>query len=219
MTMPGYGAGRPSPNKGRTYPPDPPPVEEIVALLRGCPDTPFGRRLRALIVVLWRSGLRISEAVALLENDLNPTRGSITVRSGKGGKRRVVGMDPWGWQLLEPWLRERQAYPIGAVFCVLDGPTAGRPVRPAQIRYELRRLRERTGIRRRIAPHQFRHGMAVDWVRERQPIHLLQRQLGHTNLAITTTYLMAVSVDEVLEVSHQRRPPLMPITGLVAESL
>jgi integrase len=210
---------RPPGNKGRTYPPDPPPVEEIVALLKGCPDSPNGRRLRALIIVLWRSGLRISEALALLENDLNPAAGSITVRSGKGGKRRVVGMDPWGWALLEPWLIERQSYPPNAVFCVLEGPTAGRSMGAAQVRYELRRLAAGLGIRRRIAPHQFRHGMAVDWVRERQPVHLLQRQLGHTNLAITTTYLMGVSVDEVLDVSHQRRPPVMPITALVTNPL
>jgi site-specific recombinase XerD len=54
-----------------------------------------GLRLRALIVVLWRAGLRIGEAMALTEPDLDPGRGSILVRQGKGGKRREVGMDSW----------------------------------------------------------------------------------------------------------------------------
>lgn len=63
-----------------------------------------GLRLRALVVVLWRSGLRISEALALTESDLDKQRGAILVRRGKGGKRREVGMDVWAWEQLAPWL-------------------------------------------------------------------------------------------------------------------
>ena len=53
----------------------------------------YGRRLRGLIVMLWRAGLRISEALALTESDLESTRGSVLVRRGKGERRRDVGMD------------------------------------------------------------------------------------------------------------------------------
>jgi integrase len=49
-----------------------------------------------MIVALWRSGLRIQEALALVEHDLDPRRGSLLVRNGKGGRRREVGMDEWG---------------------------------------------------------------------------------------------------------------------------
>ena len=62
-------------------------------------------RLRALIVVLWRAGLRISEALALTESDLDVHRGAILVRRGKGGKRREVGIDRWAWEQLTPWLQ------------------------------------------------------------------------------------------------------------------
>ncbi len=48
-----------------------------------------------MIVVLWRAGLRIHEALALTESDLDERRGALLVRHGKGGKRREVGMDPW----------------------------------------------------------------------------------------------------------------------------
>jgi site-specific recombinase XerC len=59
-------ASRPG-NKGRRYPADPPRVEEIVAVMRQAGDSPLGRRVRGLIIVLWRAGLRISEALALAE--------------------------------------------------------------------------------------------------------------------------------------------------------
>ena len=49
-----------------------------------------------MIVVLWRGGLRIHEVLARAENDLDPRRGSLLVRNGKGGQRREVGMDEWG---------------------------------------------------------------------------------------------------------------------------
>ena len=64
-TMPGFHAGRPPRNKGLRYPADPPKVEEIVAVMRKAGDNAHGRRLRGLVVVLWRAGLRIQEALEL----------------------------------------------------------------------------------------------------------------------------------------------------------
>ena len=64
-------------NKGMRYPPDPPTVEESISVKRTAGDDADGVRLRALIIVLWRAGLRISEALALAETDLDPVRGAI----------------------------------------------------------------------------------------------------------------------------------------------
>jgi integrase len=99
--MPGFHRGRPPRNKRRSYSADPPTVEEIVAVMRCAGDRAPGLRARAQIVVLWRAGLRISEALTLAESDLDPAGGSIVIRRGKGGKRQQVGMDVWGWQHLE----------------------------------------------------------------------------------------------------------------------
>ncbi len=63
-----------------------------------------GDRVRGLVVVLWRAGLRIGEALDLHEGDLEPARGALLIREGKGGRRREVGMDNWGWEHLRPWL-------------------------------------------------------------------------------------------------------------------
>jgi site-specific recombinase XerC len=64
-TMPGHHSGRPPRNKRLRYPADPPIVEEIVAVMRCAGDSQYGLRARALIVLLWRAGLRISEAECL----------------------------------------------------------------------------------------------------------------------------------------------------------
>jgi integrase len=106
-TMSNFHAGRSPRNKVMRNPADPPTVEEIVAAMRAVGDRVHGRRLRGLIVVLWRAGLRISEALALGEADLDPRRGSVLVRRGKGGRRREVGMDDWAGEQLQLWLAAR----------------------------------------------------------------------------------------------------------------
>jgi hypothetical protein len=63
--------------------------------MREAGDGRAGDRMRALIVVLWRAGLRIQEALDLYERDLDQRRGALLIRSGKGGRRREVGMDEW----------------------------------------------------------------------------------------------------------------------------
>jgi integrase len=92
-TMPGYHRGRPPRNKRELNPADPPTVEEIVAVMRSTDERAEGYRVRALIVLLWRAGLRISEALSLHEGDLDRSRGAVLVRRVMGGKRREVGMD------------------------------------------------------------------------------------------------------------------------------
>ena len=212
-TLPGYHAGRPPRNKGVRYPADPPTVEEIVALMRNTGNDLHGARLMALIVVLWRGGLRIQEALALAEPDLDPRRGSVLVRNGKGGRRREVGMDAWGWEQLQLWLAARVELPVGRLFCILDGPTRGRPWSSAGVRVELRRLALRAGVRRRIAPHQLRHAHALELAREGVPLNIIQRQLGHANLGTTSIYLQGIDTQEIIAAVHTRRPPMMSATA------
>lgn len=214
-SMPGAGKGRVPGNKGRTYPPSPPNVEELVSVMEAFPETPHGRRGRAIIVVCWRTGLRISEALALEFADLDEP--NVIVRRGKGGKFRVVGMDTWGWRQLDPWLTEREQYPAGPVFCVLQGPTCGtRALSTGQFRDELHRGAKRAGLFKRLTPHQLRHMMACDWLREEKSIYHLQRQLGHSHLGVTTRYLSSVSSEEVVQASVDRPPPTMLVPDLMS---
>ena len=159
---------------------------------------------------MWRAGLRIQEALALTEGDLDQRRGSLLVRRGKGGRRREVGMDAWGWEQLQPWLDMRCELPVGPLLCVINGTTRGRHWSPAAARAELRRTAAAAGVRRRFAPHQLRHAHAVEMAREGVPLIVIQRQLGHSNLGITSVYLQGIDSGEIIETVHARRAPMIP---------
>jgi site-specific recombinase XerD len=181
--------------------------------MREASDDRHGFRLRALIVVLWRGGLRVQEALALDERDLDARRGSLLVRNGKGGRRRAIGMDNWGFEQLRPWLAARLELPVGPLFCVIDGPTRGRPWSSASVRVEFRRLAAQAGIRRRFAPHQLRHAHAVELAHEGVALNVIQRQLGHANLGTTSIYLQGIDTEEIIATVHARRAPMMSATA------
>jgi site-specific recombinase XerD len=166
-------------------------------------------RLRALIVVLWRAGLRIHEALALGEADLDSRRGSLLVRRGKGGRRREVRMDDWACKQLQPWLTACPELPVGPLLCIATGPTRGRAWSAGAARTELRHAAARAGVRRRFAPHQLRHAHAVEMARQGVPLIVVQRRLGHTNLGIASIYLHGIDSTEIIDTVHARRPPMI----------
>ncbi|MGO9972296.1 MAG: hypothetical protein ACLP01_05705 [Solirubrobacteraceae bacterium] len=125
---------------------------KIIAVMRHAREIRYGNHLNALIVVLWRAGLRIHEALALTETDLEEQRGSILVRHGKNDRRRLVGMDAWGWTALAPWLTERAALPVGPLFCVISGPTAGHAWSAAAARSQLHHVALEAGVPSSLCP-------------------------------------------------------------------
>jgi site-specific recombinase XerD len=213
VTLPGYLAGRSPHNKNMRYPADPPRVEEIIAVMRQAGEGRHGLRIRGLIVVLWRAGLRISEALALMESDVDPGRGSVLIRHGKGDRRREAGLDDWAFEHVNVWMEQRVRLPVGPLFCILDGPTRGRAWAPTAVRGELRALAAQAGVRRRFAPHQLRHAHAVELAREGVPVNIIQRQLGHTDLGTTSTYLQGIDPTEIINAVHSRRAPTMPASA------
>jgi integrase len=205
-TAPGYHCGRPPRNKGEEYPADPPTVEEIVAVMRTIGDRGEGHRLRALIVLLWRAGLRIGEALSLQESDLDRSRGAVLVRRGKGGKRREVGMDRWAWEQLKPWLEIRHELPIGALLCVIHGPTSGRrwEASAAQATAPCRRRGRRPASLCAASAAARSCGREAH---EGVPLVVIQRQLGHANLGITSINLQGIDSSEIISTVHGRPSP------------
>src|SRR6201989_32958 len=77
------------------------------------------------------------------------------------------------------------------------------------VRAELRDLAVEAGVRRRFAPHQLRHAHTVELLHEGIPLPLIQRQLGHSHLSTTGTYLQGISSEEIISTVHARRAPMM----------
>lgn len=114
-------------------------------------------------------------------------------------------MDEWAWDQLRPWLEARVSFPVGLLFCVINGPTCGRAWSSSQVRVGLRRTAARAGVRRRFVPHQLRHAHAVEMAREGVPLNVIQRQLGHANLGVTSIYLQGIDSGEIIETVRTRR--------------
>lgn len=191
-------------NKGRRFPAEILSEAEVAALLKACsPKAPTGIRNRALITIMYRAGLRVSEALALFPKDVDADAGTITVLHGKGDKRRIVGLDPGAFAVLARWLDRRTALGINGryrIFCTLRGAS----VQSAYVRALLPRLAAKAGIEKRVHPHGLRHTHAAELAREGTPLNLVQAQLGHSSLATTDRYLRHIAPEELVKAMKAR---------------
>jgi site-specific recombinase XerD len=181
---------------------------EVERLMRQCSRrAPTGVRNRALLAVLWRCGLRLGEALALQPKDFDPDAGTLVVQRGKGGKRRVVGVDVGTAALVGRWLEVRRKRGINgrALFCSLQG----RPMDQSYVRHLLPRLARKAGIERRVHAHGLRHAFAVDLARSGAPIFVVRDSLGHSSVATTQVYLSRVGAHEAVDAMRGREwsPP------------
>lgn len=205
VTTPEFHRGRAPGNKGETYPPEALDRAEVLRLLAAndARRTQSKVRDRALLVTLYRTGLRISEALSLNVKDVDFENHSVNVLRGKGNKRRTVGIDDWTLTELQKWLDVRDA-PMGApIFCTRDG----KRMYSTYFRAVLHKLGQQAQIDKRIHPHMFRHTFAAELAREGVPAAYIQRQLGHSSLATTTRYLSVLAPTEVIDAIMARPVP------------
>ena len=197
-----------SSSSSRRRPPEVLTEAEVIALIRACSTrAPTGVRNRALIAVLWRCGLRISEALGLELRDVDLAAGTVRVRHGKGDRSRTVGLDEQTTALLARWIdRRRRLSDRGPgarapIFCTLHG---GR-IDSSYIRRLLPRLAQRAGVEKRVHAHGLRHTHAAELAREGTPINIIRDDLGHTSLAVTDRYLRDVAPQAVIDTLRARR--------------
>jgi len=183
------------PNKGRKLPPELVTADDVRALLAACSSTaPTGLRNRALVVALYRAGLRLDEALTITPADVDLDGGVIRVPAGStagGGRDRIAGIDPGGLAIIEAWLTARAALGLAdgsPLFCTLSGG----PLQPAYVRQLLPRLAEKAGLGKRVHAQGLRYSHAVELAAEGLPAEVIQAQLGHESLASTGRYLRRV---------------------------
>lgn len=183
---------------------DLPSRDEIQRLIGVCSRrAPSGKRNAALIAVAWRCGLRASELVALGLKDVALDEGHLVVQNGKGGKRRVVGLDGGTAALIDRWLVARLKLGVprtAPLFCTLQGGM----IDTSYLRHLFKRLARRAGVERRLHPHACRHRFAVDLIQDGADLLVVQRALGHASAATTSTYLSRIGADDAVAFVRQR---------------
>ena len=177
------------PNKGKEYPAEPLTPAEMQRLIDGCSrKAPTGIRNRALLTLLYRSGLRVSEVLAIRPSDVDLERRTIRLKDTKSGKAQTRGYHPSADDALARWLDVRAglSLPRGAkLFTTL----AGEPVSDDYVRGMLRRLADKAGIEKRVHPHGIRHTFAVELEANGTPVTVISKLLGHSSVAVTARYL------------------------------
>jgi hypothetical protein len=169
--FPGAGKERVPAQKGLTLPAEILTPQEVLAILHECKDTTTGIRDRALITVMYRSGLRVSEALSLEPKDVDLHICAIAVLHGKGDRRRTVGIDPGASLVVEHWVEVRRqwlASPLGVpLFCSQKCRRMSKPM----VREMLVRNARRVGIEKRVHPHGLRHTMAYELLMKGVVLH------------------------------------------------
>lgn len=194
--------------KGERLPGEALTVDECRALLAACGDAVRGRRDRAVIVLLWRAGLRCFEALALRARDLDLENGLVRVRRGKNGKPRVVGLDPAACAIVASWLDLRAAMALGAeledppVLCSLR--SGGRALTTGYVRGMVAARARAARIPHRVHPHALRHSWAVQALEEGLTLPQVQAQLGHADLSTTGAYLRHIAPHTLAERARAR---------------
>ncbi len=186
-------------NKGKTFPIEILTPDEVRALVAQCSETTmYGIRHRALIILLYRTGLRIGEAFALRAHDVDLAAGSVAVLFSRGGRQRTIGIDPGAFEHIEAWSERRTMLDVAndaPLFCT----SRGTPLSYSTFRELLRRLAREAGIHKRVNPHGFRHTHAYELAMEGFSMPIIQRQLGHVSLATTDLYLSGIAAPEVID--------------------
>ncbi len=163
---------------------------EVRALFTACATdlTPAGTRDAALLAVLYGSGLRRSEIVALDLADYAPETDALTVRSGKGHKARICYTAEGSQAKLQAWLAARGLTP-GPLFCPVrkDGAVQLRRMSPDAVRKALVKRGRAAGVAA-FSPHDLRRTMISDLLNAGADISTVQQLAGHANVQTTTRY-------------------------------
>ena len=163
-------------------------IEEVEALLEQ-PDLtkPEGQRDRAMLEVMYSSGLRISELLNLRMNQINFDRGMVKI-VGKGNKERIVPIGDYAFEYLNKYINDgrRKNPKRNSVFLFLN--RYGEPVSRVYFFLQVKKYAQQAGIKVEISPHTLRHCFATHMLENGAELRAVQEMLGHVNIATTQIY-------------------------------
>ncbi len=158
-------------------------VDEAVQLVELDTDAQLGTRDRALLELLYSSGLRVSELCGLHWNMLDLGNGLVTV-TGKGNKQRTVPVGSHACRALEAWREELHPRTDAPVF----PGRGGAPITTRAVQIRLRQLAQRQGVYKRVHPQLLRHSFASHMLESSGDLRAVQELLGHADISTTQIY-------------------------------
>ena len=181
-------------------------VADIDAILHEAePATPAGLRDRAMLELLYATGLRRMELPALKRYDVDLNRRLVFVREGKGRRDRVVPLGERAAAWLDKYLAEARPQLLAGDIDALFVTDYGEPISPAWLADKVKRYMAFAGIERPGATHLFRHACATHMLENGADIRYIQEMLGHTNLATTEIYTH-VAIDKLQRIHAATHP-------------
>jgi integrase/recombinase XerC len=190
-------------NKGRKFRANYLTPAEAQAIFDACPDNPVGIRNRALLVLMYYSGLRVGEALSLETGSIDLDARTIRLDQTKIDEPQTRGFIPDADDDLKRWIKKREKLGLGpgAIFCTVRRP-AGGPLQPRYMRWLTDDLRKKAGVYKRVNPHIFRHSFAMYLVRRGFDIITISKLLGHENPSYTMVYLDHLTNGEAIRALH-----------------
>ncbi len=182
-------------------------VEQVQQLLEtAAPQTPEGARDRAMFELLYSSGLRLAELVALDTADgrLDLKQAEVTV-TGKGARTRTVPVGARARAALHDWLKARALLAKPGERALFVGARGNR-IAPGMVQARLRAWAKRQGLGAAVHPHMLRHSFASHVLQSSQDLRAVQEMLGHASISSTQiyTHLDFQALAKVYDAAHPR---------------
>ncbi len=186
--------------------------EEVQSLLsQPDPAAPLGLRDRAMIELLYATGVRVSEIISLQTHQLNLDGDYLTVK-GKGAKVRVVPFGKWAKEILMRYLKEaRPKLARGRASAFLFLTRSGKALTRQGFWKLIRRHALAAGIEKRVSPHTLRHSFATHLLEGGADLRSVQSMLGHSDISTTQIYTHVNSAR--LKEVHRRYHPREKASG------
>lgn len=161
---------------------------DVEALLKAPDlDTPLGLRDRAMLEVLYATGLRVTELVTLTQSQINPRQGLVRV-IGKGDKERLVPLGEEALHWLVRYLREGRPLLLGNDQELLFPSQRGTCMTRQTFWHRIKQMATVAGVQKNLSPHTLRHAFATHLLNHGADLRVVQLLLGHSDLSTTQIY-------------------------------
>ena len=181
-------------------------TEADVEALLAAPDvsTPLGLRDRAMLELIYATGLRVTELVTLTQSQINPRQGLVRV-IGKGDKERLVPLGEEALHWLARDLREARPLLLGDNQELLFPSRRGTCMTRQTFWHRIKQMAMVAGVEKKLSPHTLRHAFATHLLNHGADLRVVQLLLGHSDLSTTQIYTH-VAQQRLQDLYHKHHP-------------